>query len=466
MIRYGENGYTLDGASVAKLTQLMATLCHSPQQRITIGEAARKTAEQYTCEAMTEQVTRQYETILKQSKNHNMNTATVQKKERLLVVSHACVTPVNQLLFVALEEEYPQLEITVLVPGNWKNEYTGKNWDIQLHPRFKGRLVKLPVWISGHISLHFYRRDLEDLLDQFRPNWIYLDEEPWAVVTQQVARINMSRYKAPFLFHTNQNINKKYPWPFSTFEQWVYRHASHALPVGEEAAQVLRDKGYENPSTVFPYGIDETVYKPLDAEAQSLRQQYHCTERFIFGFLGRLAEEKGVNHLIDAFYQLRNKNSVLSSLWIIGSGPESERLKQQAHSLGLAAPDIQFIDNVRHEEAPRYLSAFDVCVMPSLTRPFWKEQFGRVIIEALACKTAIIGSDSGEIPHLIGKLHGGLVFPEGDTPALAEKMAQFLMNPQQLKQCIETSYAQVHRHYTNSQLARGFYEILNRIQSD
>ena len=59
----------------------------------------------------------------------------------------------------------------------------------------------------------------------------------------------------------------------------------------------------------------------------------------------------------------------------------------------------------------------DVSVLPSLTRPNWKEQFGRTLAEAMSCETPVIGSDSGEIPHVIGD--AGLIFKEGDAQALA-----------------------------------------------
>ena len=51
-------------------------------------------------------------------------------------------------------------------------------------------------------------------------------------------------------------------------------------------------------------------------------------------------------------------------------------------------------------------------MLPSLTRPNWKEQFGRVLIEAMASGVPVIGSDSGAIPDVIGQ--AGLIFPEGD----------------------------------------------------
>ena len=65
---------------------------------------------------------------------------------------------------------------------------------------------------------------------------------------------------------------------------------------------------------------------------------------------------------------------------------------------------------------PAYLGQLDVLAVPSRTLPNWKEQFGRVLIEAMACEVAVVGSDSGEIPNVIGS--AGLVFPEDDEAAL------------------------------------------------
>jgi glycosyltransferase involved in cell wall biosynthesis len=71
----------------------------------------------------------------------------------------------------------------------------------------------------------------------------------------------------------------------------------------------------------------------------------------------------------------------------------------------------------------------DVLILPSETQPGWKEQFGRVIPEALACGTAVVGSDSGEIPRLIRESGGGLIFPERDVAALAAALEQMISSP-------------------------------------
>ncbi len=68
------------------------------------------------------------------------------------------------------------------------------------------------------------------------------------------------------------------------------------------------------------------------------------------------------------------------------------------------------------DDVPRALAEIDTLAAPSLTQPHWKEQFGRVLIEAMACGVPVVGSDSGEIPQVVGD--AGLIVPEGDVAAL------------------------------------------------
>jgi len=80
------------------------------------------------------------------------------------------------------------------------------------------------------------------------------------------------------------------------------------------------------------------------------------------------------------------------------------------------------LDYVKHAEIPQILKGLSVLVLPSLTAQNWREQFGRVIIEALASEVPVVGSDSGEIPFLIEKLGGGLVTREGEPRELADAL--------------------------------------------
>jgi L-malate glycosyltransferase len=76
----------------------------------------------------------------------------------------------------------------------------------------------------------------------------------------------------------------------------------------------------------------------------------------------------------------------------------------------------------------------------------WKEQFGRVLTEAMACRTPVIGSLSGEIPYVIGD--AGLVFPEDDAPQLAARMQDLLAQPARRRELGSRGRQRVLTHYT------------------
>jgi glycosyltransferase involved in cell wall biosynthesis len=117
---------------------------------------------------------------------------------------------------------------------------------------------------------------------------------------------------------------------------------------------------------------------------------------------------------------------------------------------------------VPHPEAPRYLSAFDALVLPSETQPNWKEQFGRVVVEALASETPVVGTDSGEIPHLLRRTGGGLVVPERAPAALADALAELAVRPDRRATLARRGAEYVRTHLTHAALAHTFASTVER----
>ena len=108
-------------------------------------------------------------------------------------------------------------------------------------------------------------------------------------------------------------------------------------------------------------------------------------------------------------------------LLILGQGEDKSYFQETAENLGISEL-IVWIDAVPPEEVAAYINCMDTLVLPSRTTAEWVEFFGRVLIEGMACEVPVIGSDSGEIPHVIDD--AGLIFPEADGDALAERIYQ------------------------------------------
>jgi glycosyltransferase involved in cell wall biosynthesis len=100
---------------------------------------------------------------------------------------------------------------------------------------------------------------------------------------------------------------------------------------------------------------------------------------------------------------------------------------------------------------PAYLRELDVLVLSSRTQTNWKEQFGRVLVEAMATAVPVIGSDSGEIPHVIGA--AGLIFPEGDVGVLRAHLLELMQSEERRRELGQHGRERVLAHYTQAQIA-------------
>jgi glycosyltransferase involved in cell wall biosynthesis len=86
-----------------------------------------------------------------------------------------------------------------------------------------------------------------------------------------------------------------------------------------------------------------------------------------------------------------------------------------------------FAGAVSQEEALRRIASYDVLLVPSVTTPSWKEQFGRVPAQALEAGTPVIASDSGSLRQVLGGC--GVLVREGDIADLTEKLGALLRDP-------------------------------------
>lgn len=343
---------------------------------------------------------------------------------KILIVSHSCAVPANQGLYVALQD-VANAEVTLAIPARWKDEF-GNTLDETPRPELAARTLKIPVLANGNIILHVYRKNWSALLRRERFDAIYVNHEPYALATAQLCRANLRQAKpAVFGFYSCQNIAKAYPFPVSRFETMVYKQSAFAFPITNAVADVLRGKGFGGEVTVCPLPFDPENYHPRGVAADHALVPRRPGE-MVIGYVGRLVPAKGLRTLAAALAKVRD---LPWKLVLVGAGELENELRTTLRRDGLLERTT-FAGFVPHNATPGYLSAFDVLVLPSETQPNWKEQFGRVIVESLACGTPVIGSDSGEIPVLIRESGGGEIFPERDPARLADAVRAFHLHPE------------------------------------
>ncbi len=377
------------------------------------------------------------------------------KKKRALIVSHSCTTTINQKVYVDLQDILGW-DLTLVIPKQWKDEF-GNRLDGGLVEGLNGRLIKIPVIPNGNIVLHHYLRDAARVIAEEQPDLIYINHEPYAVATWQWARASV-KAKIPYGIYSCQNIWKDYPPPFRWMERYTYRHADFGLPITRSVAEVMRAKGMRRNLVEVPLPIDPQNYRPnlLEEAPEKMRA---FGDDPVIGYVGRLVEAKGLKTLAFALGKLRHLNW---QLVILGTGDYDVELRAIAKSLGIESR-MHFLGYVPHDETPRYLSAMDMLVLPSETQANWKEQFGRVIPEALACGTPVIGSDSGEIPKLIQASGGGLIFPERTPDKLASCMECLLLDQEYGKSLAAHGSAWVNSEMTVSACARKISAVFETV---
>lgn len=344
-------------------------------------------------------------------------------------MDHNCAFVKKQALYVRLMQRH-DIHVTILAPSVWMNPYGRGTVTTEKHPEFEGELCTVPVLFKTNVPRHLYRASLSKLLAVAKPDVIYGYHDYYMLAAYQLFRAARSCPKVPIGFYASQNINKTFPFPLSAMESAVLSRADYLFPICDGATEVARAKGFTGQIVEMPLFVDTTIFKPTPNAAQSLRAKLGLDgNAFLVGFAGRFIPAKGLDLLIDAVRQANDPNI---HLVFIGQGPEEPTLQARASELGIGA-QLHFLPSASQIELAPLMSACDAVALPSLTTPQWKEQFGRLIIEALACGTPVIGSDSGAIPEVISATKGGIVVPEGDAAALSSAMVKLKSSPELLK---------------------------------
>lgn len=338
--------------------------------------------------------------------------------KRLLTIGHSYVVAQNRRLAHEMSlAGRGRWNVTAAAPG----EYPGDLRPLVLEP-FDGEasaLVSLGTRAARVPHLMLYRR-LRSLLAQ---EWdvVHCWEEPYVAAAAQIARRVPAR--TPFVFATFQNIAKHYPFPLASFERQVLRRADGWIAFGKTAheTQLLRDVRYaELPSRIISPGVDTTAFAP----SAELRAEARATlgwepDAQVVGFVGRFVPEKGIGVLLEALSQVRHRWHAL----LIGDGPERTTIEAFSRKW---PGRVRMVTDASHDDVPRWLNAMDVMCAPSQTTARWREQFGRMLIEAMACAVPVIASDSGEVPNVVGD--AGVVVPEGSVEQWTAAVDRMLAN--------------------------------------
>lgn len=375
------------------------------------------------------------------------------RPRKLLSIGHSYVVALNRRLVNEMarlgEGEW---EVTAIAPSFFHGDL--RSLSLETDPQESCNLQSIPVHFSQKIHLMAYGWRLRQLLQQ---DWdlVHCWEEPYILSGGQIAW--WKPRKTPLVYRTAQSYSKQYPPPFQWIEQYAMSRASGWICSGKMVAKTLQPRpGYSLPMRLIPLGVDVNYFYPNpDAGLQICRSLgWETQEAPVIGYLGRFVPEKGLDLLMQALEGLQTPWRAL----FVGTGVMESSLRTWAKRY---PEQVRICTNVKHNDVPNYLNAMDLLVAPSQSLPHWREQFGRMLVEAMSCGVPVIGSDSGEIPYVIDDV--GKVVGEKDVQGWIEAISELLENPQQRQDYAQKGLERVHHLYAWSIIARKHLDFFTEL---
>jgi len=389
---------------------------------------------------------------------------------KILVASHTYIVDLNREKLRALATLEPGIEVTVVVPQRWQpGGVQNETIETQFLQEESFQVVPISNFSQNNQGLLTFGVDIISLLRRFQPQIIQVEQGAKALAYAQFITLNkLLGLKAKNLFFTWWNLPYQLKFPVSLLEAYNLGNTDGIIVGNQDGAEIMRERGYKGPMSVIPQlGVDESIFKP-EMQLELAAQLGIEPTDFVVGFVGRFVEEKGLLTLLDSMAGLHDRPW---KLLLLGRGPLQSVLMERASEYGIKERLI-LVESVPHDEVVNYINLMSTLVLPSqtsyqfktLTAVGWKEQFGHVLIEAMACRVPTIGSDSGEIPHVIGK--AGLVFPEGDISALQKSILRLMEEPELRTNLANMGYERAIARYTNQALAKQLLDFYKQLMGN
>lgn len=372
---------------------------------------------------------------------------------RLLSIGHSYVVRLNRRLVNEMARlGKGEWEVTAVAPAFMYGDL--RPMRLETDPNEICQMEAVPVYNSQRTHIMSYGWRLKEIMQQ---GWdlVHCWQEPYIVAGGQLAW--WMPKGTPLVYRTAQSHPKRYPPPFNWIEQYAMSRSVGWICSGKTVAENLKSRqGYSLPMRLIPLGVDVKCFYPApDAKLQT-RHSLGWEEQGapVIGYLGRLTPEKGLDLLMRVLDSLQTPWRAL----FVGTGSMESSLRNWAKRY----PDqVRICTQVKHDQVPQYLNAMDILVAPSQTMSNWREQFGRMLIEAFACGVPVIGSDSGEIPYVIQD--AGVVVGEKDEPGWVAAISDLLNSPSRRQELANRGLERSHSFYTWPSVAKQHLQFFTEL---
>ncbi|MDD2487246.1 MAG: glycosyltransferase family 4 protein [Candidatus Gracilibacteria bacterium] len=328
--------------------------------------------------------------------------------------------------------------------GEYDNEKTKKFTNVTIKPinllNYKNPLLRT-----------LYGIDLYRTIKEFKPDIIHCYTELFSPTLSQVIFFkNLIDKEIKVVNYSWENLDWSKKILHGFFGRYAAAKINCVVCANEEAIREVKRFDIEDRKISKIYwGIDFSNFKFEDHDIGGKTE-------FKIGFIGRLLKDKGIQNLIESIANLGERYN----LSLIGEGADKEYFISISNELGIQ-DRIKFHGKIEYSKLKEYIKDFDIFILPSISKPYWKEQFGRVLVEMMASGVPVIGSSSGAIPEVIGDR--GLIFKEGDSIDLSEKIREILSDPIRYSQYSKSAYEYALDNYSQDvfmERLKGLYEFI------
>jgi len=353
-------------------------------------------------------------------------------KPSLLLISAASIIAENRKRLSTLAESF---DLTCVTCNAARSLGVEVRLRVDEQPPGYG-LISLPTFGRGECTTRSIFRGLKKVFASRRFDMVLVEVEPWGLVRWQAwlwKSVHQRRALfGEFSWENAQRLGLK-GWILRLIYRLAARTGDFAIAGNRGARQLLTQRGLP-PDRVLvapQFGVDELLFCPIDKKARTVARNREDISPgvFLIGFCGRFLPEKGVMELVQAAEAVRVAHPSRNiELALLGSGSLDAELRRMARQ----QPWLRVLPPRPHPEVAGFMALLDLFILPSKPHradgKVWEEQFGHVLIEAMSCGVACIGSSSGAIPEVLGDQM--LTFPPGDIHAIVDGISRAVDNPE------------------------------------
>lgn len=381
---------------------------------------------------------------------------------KILIISHTYISPINRDKWKVLAKLYPDLHLAVVFPNRWPTclfDHTIDESTLASENSINCTFYALPARGVGNEVRYTYNiKEFFTLLKQFQPDLIHIEQGASALsFTQAIIFSKILRLQTTFSFFTwinwipKRRLSDYLFWLF--IEKFNIYHAQGAITGNQEAKKILQTKKFHEKLIVLPQlGIDLNTFYPALNSSEMPKK--------LIGYIGRFVAEKGVFILLEAFTRI-NAGYPEWQIILVGKGPERNNIEIFIKKYHLEN-QVYIIDSLAHHEIAQFMRTLSVLVLPSYDTPEWKEQFGHVLIEAMASNIPILASNAGEIPHVIAD--AGLIFQQKNISDLESKLETLIKNSSLRLELAQAGYQRAKKLYTHEAIAHATYNFWSSLK--